>query len=101
MLILSIRGQLRDMEDDVDPEYIERLKSDLERFEQLKLRVHDEVLQIKDNKYKVLLMEYYIRNRTWEQTAMALNAKSVKNTRENLREAAFKAFAAKFPQYFT
>lgn len=101
MLILSIRGQLRDMEDDVDPEYIERLKSDLEEFEQLKLRVHDEVLQIKDNKYKVLLMEYYIRNRTWEQTAMALNAKSVKNTRENLREAAFKAFAAKFPQYFT
>lgn len=101
MLILSIKGQLHDMEDEADPEYIERLKEDLGRFEQLKLRVHDEVLQIKDNKYKVLLMEYYIRNRTWEQTAMALNAKSVKNTRENLREAALKAFAAKFPQYFT
>ena len=102
--IRTLQGELHDAENEDDTEYAEELrkhiKSDIEKHKEVKLRIRDEIQQIKDHRLSTLLYEYYIRGRSWEQVAEALNVKSVKNTRENLRAAALKAFAAQFPKYF-
>lgn len=102
--IKSLEGELHDAEAEDDTEYAEelrgRISADIARYKELRLRIRDEIQQIGNNRYSTLLTEYYIRGRTWEQVAEALNVKSIKNTRENLRAAALKAFAAHFPKYF-
>ena len=102
--IKSLDGELHDAEAVDDTEYAEelreRIKRDLVKFKELKLRIRDEIQQIGDHRLSTLLTEYYIRGKTWEQVAEAIGLKSVKNTRENLRAAALKKFAACFPKYF-
>lgn len=102
--IRSLEGELHDSEAENDTEYAEelrrRIKVGIAKHKELKLRIREEIQQIGDNRYSTLLTEYYIRGRTWEQVAEALNVKSIKNTRENLRAAALKSFAAHFPKYF-
>lgn len=102
--IRSLEGELHDSEAENDTEYAEelrqRIRVDIAKYKELKMRIREEIQQIGNNRYSTLLTEYYIRGRTWEQVAEALNVKSVKNTRENLRAAALKAFAAHFPKYF-
>lgn len=102
--IRTLQGELHDAESEEDTEYAEELrkhiKADIEKHKEIKLRIRDEIQQINDHRLSTLLTEYYIRGRSWEQVAEALNVKSVKNTRENLRAAALKAFAAQFPKYF-
>ena len=102
--IRTLQGELHDAENEDDTEYAEELRkhitSDIEKHKEVKLRIRDEIQQIKDHRLSTLLNEYYIRGRSWEQVAEALNVKSVKNTRETLRAAALKAFAAQFPKYF-
>lgn len=102
--IKSLDGELHDAEAVDDTEYAEelreRIKRDLVKFKELKLRIRDEIQQIGDHRLSTLLTEYYIRGKTWEQVAEAIGMKSVKNTRENLRAAALKKFAACFPKYF-
>ncbi len=102
--IRCLEGELHDAEAVDDTEYAEelreRIKRDLENFKELKLRIRDEIQQIGDHRLSTLLTEYYVRGKSWEQVAEALNMKSVKNTRENLRAAALKSFAAHFPKYF-
>lgn len=102
--ICSLENELRDTEREKDYEYAmqlrESIKSDLEKQKELKFRIRNEIQQIKDNKLSTLLTEYYIRGRSWEQVAEALDVKSVKNTRENLKAAALKRFAEMYPDYF-
>lgn len=102
--ISSLEGELHDAEKEHDTEYIEELKqhiqADLQRYKEIKLRIRDEIQQLPDHKLSTLLTEYYIRGKTWEMVAEAIGVKSVKNTRENLRAAALKLFAAHYPKYF-
>lgn len=102
--IRSLEGELHDSEVIEDLEYAQelrqRIEKDKKRYELIKLRIRDEIQQIGDNKLSALLTEYYVRGRSWEQVTEALGVRSVKNTRENLRAAALKKFAEKYPQYF-
>lgn len=102
--IRSLKGELHDAEAENDSDYADelrqRIEADLEKHMELKLRIRSEIQAIGNNKLSTLLTEYYIRGKTWEQVAEALDVRSVKNTRENLRAQALKAFAAQFPKYF-
>lgn len=102
--IRALEGELHDAEKENDTEYAEELRehirSDITKHKEIRLRIRDEIQQITDHRLSTLLVEYYIRGKSWEQVAEALNVKSVKNTREHLRAAALKAFAAQFPKYF-
>ena len=102
--IRSLEGELHDAEAEDDTEYAEELKSrirtDIEKHKELKMRIRAEIQEIGDHRLSTLLTEYYVRGKTWEQVAEAIGMKSVKNTRENLRAAALKRFAARFPRYF-
>lgn len=102
--ICSLQGELHDAEKENDTEYAKELRKhiegDIARNKELKLRIRDEIQQLPDHRLSTLLTEYYVRGRTWEQVAAAIDVKSVKNTRENLRAAALKLFAAHFPKYF-
>ena len=103
--IKALKGELRDAENEKDANYArtlrERIKDDIDKYEELQLKIRDEIHEIEDHKLSALLIEYYVLGNSWEGVAEALDVKSVKNTRENLRAAALKAFAAKHPQYFT
>ena len=100
----ALEGELHDAEKEGDTDYVEELrehiKSDIAKYKEIRLRIRDEIQQINDHRLSTLLVEYYIRGKSWEQVAESLNVKSVKNTRENLRAAALKAFASQFPKYF-
>ena len=96
--IRTLQGELHDAEN--AEELRKHIKADIEKHKEVKFRIRDEVQQIGDHRLSTLLTEYYIRGKSWEQVAEALNVKSVKNTRENLRAAALKAFAAQFQKYF-
>lgn len=102
--VKALKGELKGAEALKDPAYAyllrERIESDLLKYEKLELRIRDEIHEIEDNKLSALLIEYYVLGKSWEQVAEALGVKSIKNTRENLRAAALKAFAAKHPEYF-
>ena len=102
--IKALKGELKGDEAIKDPAYStllrERINADLIKYEALELRIREEIHEIEDHKLSALLIEYYVLGKSWEQVAEALDVKSVKNTRENLRSAALKAFAAKHPKYF-
>lgn len=102
--IRSLEGELHDSEvlGDIDyaREITQRIENDLEKYKELKLRIRDEIQQIGDNRLSTLLTEYYIRGKSWEQVAEALNLKDEKNVRTALREKSLKLFAAHFPHYF-
>ena len=103
--IRSLEGELQDAEAENDTEYAEELRAsinaDIQKYKELKLRIREEIQQLKDNKLSALLIEYYIRGRSWEQVAFVLDCKSVKNVREGLRKRALQAFRDKYPQYFS
>lgn len=102
--IKALKGELKGAEAIKDPVYAyqlqERINNDLLKYEELELRIRSEIHEIEDHKLSALLIEYYVLGKSWEQVAEALDVKSIKNTRENLRAAALKAFAAKHPKYF-
>jgi hypothetical protein len=66
----------------------------------LKLRIRDEIQQIKDNRLSTLLTEFYIRGKSWEDVTAALGMRSVKNVREGLHKKALEAFEKKFQNNF-
>lgn len=102
--IRALEGELQDAEKEEDIEYAAELRShietDIQKYKALKIRIRNEIQQLPDNRLSTLLIEYYVRGKTWEMVTEALNMKSVKNTRENLKAAALKLFAAYFPKYF-
>lgn len=102
--IRSLKGELKDAENEKDEEYAEKLQKqineDIERYKELRLRIRMEIQQIGDTKLSILLMEYYVRGRRWEEVAEAVDMKDVKNVRMGMHERALKKFASCFPQKF-
>ena len=102
--IRSLKEELKDAENEHDEEYAEQLRKriteDIEKYKGLKLRIRDEIQQIGDTKLSILLTEYYVRGRRWEDVTEAVGMKSVKNVREGMHTRALKQFAAQFPKYF-
>ena len=102
--IRSLKGELKDAENEKDEEYAEQLRkqinNDIKKFKEIKLRIREEIQQIGNARLSVLLSEYYVRGREWEQVAESLDLKDPKWVRTTLRERALKLFAAKFPKYF-
>ena len=102
--IRSLRGELKDAENEKDEEYAEQLRKrineDIDKYKELKLRIRDEIQQIGNARLSVLLTEYYVRGRDWEQVAESLDLKDPKWVRTTLRERALKLFAGAFPKYF-
>lgn len=100
----SLEAELRAANRERDTEYAEqlreRIKTDVECYKELKMRIRDEIQQINDNRLSTLLMEYYIRGNTWEMVAEAIGIKDAKWVRTRLREKALKLFAATYPKYF-
>lgn len=100
----SLEAELRAANRERDTEYAEqlreRIKTDIECYKELKMRIRDEIQQINDNRLSTLLMEYYIRGNTWEMVAEAIGIKDAKWVRTRLREKALKLFAATYPKYF-
>lgn len=100
----SLEAELRAANRERDTEYAEqlreRIKTDIECYKELKMRIRDEIQQINDNRLSTLLMEYYIRGNTWEMVAEAIGIKDAKWVRTGLREKALKLFAATYPKYF-
>ncbi len=100
----SLEAELRAANRERDTEYAEQLrehiKTDIERYKELKMRIRSEIQQINDNRLSTLLMEYYIRGNTWEMVAEAIGIKDSKWVRTRLREKALKLFVATYPKYF-
>lgn len=100
----SLEAELRAANRERDTEYAEqlreRIKTDIECYKELKMRIRSEIQQINDNRLSTLLMEYYIRGNTWEMVAEAIGIKDSKWVRTRLREKALKLFAATYPKYF-
>lgn len=100
----SLEAELRAANRERDTEYAEQLreqiKTDIECYKELKMRIRSEIQQINDNRLSTLLMEYYIRGNTWEMVAEAIGIKDSKWVRTRLREKALKLFAATYPKYF-
>lgn len=100
----SLEAELRAANRESDTEYAEQLreciKTDIECYKELKMRIRSEIQQINDNRLSTLLMEYYIRGNTWEMVAEAIGIKDSKWVRTRLREKALKLFAATYPKYF-
>lgn len=102
--IRSLEGELRDAKAEEDTEYVgeltSRIRSDIEKHKELKLRIRTEIQEIGDNRLSTLLTEYYVRGNTWDMVAEAIGIKDAKWVRTRLREKALKLFAAHFPKYF-
>jgi ElaB/YqjD/DUF883 family membrane-anchored ribosome-binding protein len=100
----SLKGELNDAENENDEEYAEelrkRINDDIKRYKESKLKIREEIQQIGNARLSVLLTEYYVRGRTWEEVARMLDLKDPKWVRTTLRERALKLFAASFPKYF-
>lgn len=100
----SLEAELRAANRERDTEYAEQLreqiKTDIECYKEIKMRIRSEIQQINDNRLSTLLMEYYIRGNTWEMVAEAIGIKDSKWVRTRLREKALKLFAATYPKYF-
>lgn len=98
--IRSLEGELSDSQAEEDTEYAEELRdritASITTYKELKLRIRDEIQQIKDNRLSTLLTEFYIRGKSWEDVTAALGMRSVKNVREGLHKKALEAFERKF-----
>lgn len=102
--IRSLQGELKDAENENDEGYADYLRkkigTEVEQYTKTKIKIHDEIMQIKDNKLGTLLSEYYLRGKSWEQVTHAIGHSDPKWVRTRLREKALKLFAANFPEYF-
>ena len=102
--IRSLEGELSDSQAEEDTEYAEELRdriaASITTYKELKLRIRDEIQQIKDNRLSTLLTEFYIRGKSWEDVTAALGMRSVKNVREGLHKKALEAFERKFQKNF-
>lgn len=102
--ICSLQGELHDAEKEKDSDYAKELRKQIEddiaKHKELKLRIRNEIQQLPDNRLSTLLIEYYVRGKSWEQVAIALGLKDEKNVRNALRPRALKLFASYFPKYF-
>jgi len=102
--IRSLEGELHDSALQDDPEYMEelqaRIKSDISKYKKLRIEIREQIQQLKDNKAVILLTEYYVRGRSWEQTAAALEMKSVKHVRECMHKRAIELFLKKYGKYY-
>lgn len=98
--IRSLEGELHDSSAEEDAEYADelrdRIEADIERCKEIRIRIRDQIQQLRDNRSVILLTEYYVRGRSWEQVAAALDLKSVKNVREGLHNKALEQFSKKF-----
>lgn len=102
--IRSLQGELKDAENENDEEYAEelrkRINEDIKHYKESKLKIREEIQRIGNIRLSVLLTEYYVRGKTWEEVARMLDLKDPKWVRTTLRERALKLFAAAFPKYF-
>ncbi len=102
--IRSLEGEFDDAEDECDEEYrLElqgRILQNLEQAKALKLRIRSEIQRVTDHKLCALLMERYVRGRSWEQVADALGIQSEKYAREGLKAKAIAAFLKANPEIF-
>lgn len=100
--IRSLEGEFDDAEDECDEEYrLElqgRILQNLEQAKALKLRIRSEIQRVTDHKLCALLMERYVRGRSWEQVADALGIQSEKYAREGLKVKAIVAFLKANPE---
>ena len=101
--IRSLEGELHDSCAEEDAGYADelrdRIEADIERCKEIRIRIRDQIQQLRDNRSVILLTEYYVRGRSWEQVAAALDLKSVKNVREGLHNKALEQFLKKFGKY--
>jgi len=102
--IRSLEGELADAKKEKDSEYAAELeiiiKDDIEKYKSARYKIREEIQQIGNTRFSVLLTEYYIRGKSWEQVAKALGLSDAKWVRKTLRERALKSFASAFPKYF-
>lgn len=102
--IRSLESEFDDAEDECDEEYrLElqgRIVQNLEQAKKLKLRIREEIQRVPNHKLCTLLMERYVRGRSWEQVADALGIQSEKYAREGLRVKAIVAFLKANPEIF-
>lgn len=97
--IRSLEGELHDIADE-DEEYAdelsERIRSDVEHLKRVRLMIREQIQGLGDNRSIVLLTEYYVRGKSWEQVAAALNLRSIKNVREGAHRKALNLFEEKY-----
>ena len=77
-----------------------RILQDLEEAKALKLRIRSEIQRVRDHKLCTLLMERYVRGKSWEQVAEAIGNRSVKHVREGMREQAIRLFQKENSELF-
>ncbi len=103
--IRSLEGELADSCSEDDAEYAEELRSRIEEnlaiCKELRLKIREEIQHLGDNRSCVLLTEYYIRGRSWEDVAAALDKKSVKHVREGMHQRALNLFSEKYSKIFS
>lgn len=102
--IRSLEGEFDDAEEECDEEYRlelqRRILQDLEEAKALKLRIRSEIQRVRDHKLCTLLMERYVRGKSWEQVAEAIGNRSVKHVREGMREQAIRLFRKENSELF-
>ncbi|MBR4627770.1 MAG: hypothetical protein IKO47_08740 [Ruminococcus sp.] len=98
--IRSLEGELHDTECEADKEYqeelISRIRADIEKYKRIKLTIRQQIQELGDNRSSVLLTEYYVRGKSWEQVADALGMKSIKHVREGMHKRAIELFSKKY-----
>ena len=98
--IRSLEGELNDSDAEEDEEYADelraRIESDIERYKGLRTAIREQIQQLRDNRSATLLTEYYVRGRSWEQVAAALDMKDVRNVRRGMHKKALKQFSNLF-----
>lgn len=109
--VKDIDLRIRSLEDELllanredDTEYAEQITDQIEHdiscYKKIKQKIRNEIQQVKDNRLSTLLMEYYVKGKSWEMVTEAIGMKSVKNVRENLHKKALKAFMAAHYEIF-
>lgn len=102
--IRSLEGELNDSDNEEDEEYAEelrkRIESDIEQYKKLRTTIREQIQQLKDNRSAVLLTEYYVRGRSWEQVAAALDMRDVRNVRKGMHKKALLLFSNLFQNIY-
>lgn len=102
--IRSLEGELNDSDNEEDEEYAEelrnRIESNIEQYKELRTTIREQIQQLKDNRSAVLLTEYYVRGRSWEQVAAALDMRDVRNVRKGMHKKALQLFSNLFQNIY-
>lgn len=102
--IRSLEGELNDISEE-DEEYAdelcERIRADVNRLKKVRLMIRDQIQGLGDNRSVVLLMEYYVRGKSWEQVTAAVGMKSVKHVRTGMHIKALRQFESKYKKFFS